>query len=613
VKRENWLARQEDRLVGAALFVGGFLALLLTEREVGFTRDESVYFYAAESYGRWFQLLLKSPSVALGDAAISRAWDFNHEHPGLMKSLFALSGWLFHDALGWLRPAAAYRLPAFAVAALALPILYALGRRLSGRSAGVFAAAAWLLVPRQFFDAHLSCFDIPVATFWLLTVYAFVRAQEAPRWWLWTGLALGLTLSTKHNGLFIPFVLLPFAAWRAAEALRETPAAQPLVAQLAGTWVATGMLLGVLVLGQGGPEGFQRTFQLVSPQSVVLALFAGATAWLLHRLHGISLAAFRALAPLGAMGTVAPLVFVATWPYLWHHPVDRTAWYLAFHATHNHYAWTYFGELLRAPPFPLEYVVVKTALTVPLPLFAPMALGWLGVVARAAASRVASLRVVLPRPSWTELLLAANGIASIAIISHPNVPHFGGTKHWYPSMPFLAVLGGVVVARSAVALDGWLRPRWPTLPSATAPAALLAALLVPPALDTARIYPWGTSSYTELAGGLPGAATLGMQRQFWSNNVTGVLPWINAHAPQRARVWLHEVNNLSFRDYQRNGMLRADLLPAGGPFDAQVAAVQYHQEFRESEYQAWEAFRTQVPATGLYLDETPQVVVYVRP
>ena len=78
-------------------------------------------------------------------------------------------------------------------------------------------------------------------------------------------------------------------------------------------------------------------------------------------------------------------------------------------------------------------------------------------------------------------------------------------------------------------------------------------------------------------------------------------------------MWLQEVNGLSFRDYQRNGMLRADVLPAGGPEDADIAAVQYHQEFREQEVLVWQAFGTEVPATGLYLDETPQVVVYRRP
>ena len=127
---------------------------------------------------------------------------------------------------------------------------------------------------------------------------------------------------------------------------------------------------------------------------------------------------------------------------------------------------------------------------------------------------------------------------------------------------------------------------------------------------TAHLHPYGTSAYGELAGGVPGAASLGMQRQYWSNNVTGVLPWLNANAPRGARVWLHEV--VSFRDYQRNGMLREDLQPANGPADADVAVVQYHQEFREQEVAVWQAFGTTRPVTGLYIDETPQVAVYRR-
>jgi hypothetical protein len=104
-----------------------------------------------------------------------------------------------------------------------------------------------------------------------------------------------------------------------------------------------------------------------------------------------------------------------------------------------------------------------------------------------------------------------------------------------------------------------------------------------------------------------------MQRQFWSNNVTGVLPWINANAKPHARLWLHEVHGLAFRDYQRNGLLREDLRQAGSPFDADIAAYQYHQEFREQEFNVWQAFGTRTPVTGLYVDETPQVVVYQRP
>jgi len=209
-------------------------------------------------------------------------------------------------------------------------------------------------------------------------------------------------------------------------------------------------------------------------------------------------------------------------------------------------------------------------------------------------------------------MIAANALASIVVISHPNVPHFGGVKHWLPSMCFLGLLAGWSVSRAASGLSAVLPERWSWGKSWPSPAVLFVVLLSSPLIALVRVHPYGTSFYSELAGGIPGAATLGMQRQFWSNNVTGVLPWINAHAPPNARLWLHEVTGLAFQQYQLNGMLRADIRSASGPKDAQLAAYQYHQEFREQEFDIWQDFGTQTPATGLYLDETPQVIVYQR-
>jgi hypothetical protein len=161
-------------------------------------------------------------------------------------------------------------------------------------------------------------------------------------------------------------------------------------------------------------------------------------------------------------------------------------------------------------------------------------------------------------------------------------------------------------ARGAAGAFAWLTSR-----RAVATAAV--AALLPGAWQIAHLHPYGTSAYGELAGDLPGAASLGMQRQYWSNNVTGILPWLNAHAPRGARVFFHEVNVESYRAYQQSGALRVDIRYAAGPSDADYAALQWHREFRDREPETWNAFGTKMPATGLYLDETPQVVVYARP
>lgn len=590
-----------DRKIAWGLFAGAFVVLLATEQPVGFTRDESVYFHAAERHARWFQLLLSSPAAAVQDDAITRAFDFNHEHPALMKNLFGISFVLLHEKLGLLRPAAAFRVPAFAFAAWLLPLIYLLARRFFGRGASIFAAVSFLLVPRQFFHSHLACFDVPIATMWVLTVYCFLEALERPRWWLYTGLAFGLALGAKHNAYFIPAGLVPFILVRGWQLTKEAPEARRYFFGINGVFVFGLALYGVMVAAMG-PQKVLATFELQSPQLGLYLATCALGSWLTWRLRALHEGAFRTIAPLVAMAVLGPLVFYVHWPYLWHHPVDRTAWYLNFHLTHNHYTWFYLGELLRAPPFPWLYVVVKTALTVPVTLFVPMVLG-LGFV---------GARLVRGQATWLELVILMNAAVSIVLISLPSVPHFGGVKHWFPSMPFLAVLAAGAVERGAKGLSEWLSPR---VKAATEPrvfVALAVLLASPAAIATARVYEFGTSAYGELAGGLPGAASLGMQRQYWSNNLTGVLPWLNANVRPGERVYLHEVHGGQVRDFQRNGMLRPDIAMAGGPEQADLVVYQYHQEFRETEFNTWQALRTTKPVAGLYLDETPQLVIYRR-
>jgi 4-amino-4-deoxy-L-arabinose transferase-like glycosyltransferase len=598
-----------DRRIALGLFLGAFALLWATEAAVGFVRDETVYFAAAEQAARWFRFLFAAPGRALTDAITTQAFDFNHEHPVGMKVLFGLSYKLFHETAGLLRPATAFRLPAFAMAASIPAVLHAWGSVLYGRRAGLFAALCFLAAPRHFFHAHLACFDMPVAALWLLVVYAFWRAETDGRWWLWTGLLWGAALTTKHNALFLPPVLLPFVVLRALSASAGKPAARELLKKALLLLAVAAGLLGVLLLVLT-PEGFLRSWAFLSPTTAVVALFAAGVYGLGVRLHKTDVPTFRAVAPLGAMVLLGPAIFYAAWPWLWYHPVDRFQAYLEFHATHVHYAWTYLGTVLREPPFPLTYVLVVTALTLPVTLLAPMGVGLLSVGIRATATLRQAWRKHVAPANASEVLVGLNALASIVLISFPDVPHFGGVKHWLPSMPFLALLAGREVQRGGEGLASLLVPRLRRLPPSLVTPFLAAVLLLPAATLTAHVHPYGTSSYGELAGGVPGAASLGMQRQYWSNNVTGVLPWLNAHAPRGARVWLHEV--VSFRDYQRNGMLRADLQPANGPADADVAVVQYHQEFREQEVAVWQAFGTTRPVTGLYIDETPQVVVYTR-
>jgi hypothetical protein len=309
-----------------------------------------------------------------------------------------------------------------------------------------------------------------------------------------------------------------------------------------------------------------------------------------------------------SMAVLGPVVFYLHWPYIWHAPVERVGFWISFHLRHDHYAWYYLGTLMREPPFPVIYPFVVTAMTVPLAIVVAMASGYGSALVQGVRSLAAVARKRSTEVDADIWLLLINGVVSLAIIAPPSVPHFGGEKHWMPSMPFLCILAGAVIARGAALLASRLVfPR-----SRAVLTSLLAALALAPALlGCIHIGGFGTSFYNALTGGSPGAASLGMQRQFWSNNVTGVLPWLNENAPPHARVFFHEVTGDSFRAYQQSGMLRGDIQFA--PLEqADLACYQYHQEFRFWEYAIWTQMRSRWPVYGLYLDEVPNVECYQR-
>ncbi len=289
---------------------------------------------------------------------------------------------------------------------------------------------------------------------------------------------------------------------------------------------------------------------------------------------------------------LSPLVLFATWPLLWHDPVRHLRDWISFHLHHVHYAWEYLGRELRAPPFPIEYPLVVDALALPLPAVVLYALALASLLTDFARRRLGPDRLL-------ELGLAGAAVLPFML---RTTPIFGGLKHWLVFLALLAPEAASLITQ--IAERSGLRR---ALPLAAA------AALLPGIWQIVHLHPYGTSAYGELAGDLPGAASLGMQRQYWSSNVTGVLPWLNANCPPGARVYFHEVNIESYRAYLQSGQLRQDIRYASGPGDAQYAALQWHREFRDREPETWNAFGTRRPAFGLYLDETPQVVVYARP
>jgi 4-amino-4-deoxy-L-arabinose transferase-like glycosyltransferase len=574
-----WRPSPLDRLdwLAVALLFGGALALFLATMDMGFTRDESFYFHAAYEYIGWFEELWEN--FWAGDLAASFTkenvdshWGYNREHPVLVKTLFALSHKLFHDKLEWMSASVAMRFPGAFFGSLVVVFTYLFGRQSFGRLAGVVAAAAILFQPRFFFHAHLTCFDVPVTALWLMVIYAYWRSYESKAWAVATGVLWGLALSAKLNAFFLPAVL--GLHW------------------LALNW---------------------RHFR-VERDEFGARLRLPPVPW-----------AFVAMAVLG------PILFYALWPRHWFDTFNRLQWYLNFHLEHVHYFVWYLGQRFTDPPFPLSFPWVMTAVTVPATLLLASALGlwaaarqwrlveWLASWAGALRDR----RLPETRsqeagfdPKGTGLLLLINLIFPIALIGMPDTPIFGGTKHWMPAMPFLAVFVGAGVALATALLinhiddmvsaarlraAGWL-----------AAALLSAAVIAPAAYATWYNHPFGTSYYNELIGSYRGAADAQMMRQFWGYTSRQGLPWLNDNAPKRARVWTHNTTGYAWRMYRRDDLVRKDL-GASSMKRSDYALFHHQRAFARRQTRLWKDYGTFAPAHVVSIDGVPVLSVYERP
>lgn len=305
----------------------------------------------------------------------------------------------------------------------------------------------------------------------------------------------------------------------------------------------------------------------------------------------------------GSMIVLGAAVFFAHWPWLWHDTAKRLGFYIGFHARHVHYPVDYLGTLYFEPPFPMHLPVVFTAFSVPIAILVFGAVG-LGPMIKAAWGQLWHPKDH-PERSSLDLLVLANFAAPIAIIALPFTPIFGHTKHWMPAMPFLGILAGVGVVRVA---EG-LRLKTPAM-------AVMAALCLAPALwATAHYGAHGPTYYNALAGGPPGAAAMRMPRDFWGYGSVAVLDMVNEHADEGAHTFWHNATPWAVHTYQRDGLLRKDLVVTGDWSIPWADWAIYHdaREKLPEELDIWRDFGTQWPVDGYFVDGVQTIAVYRRP
>jgi hypothetical protein len=191
-----------------------------------------------------------------------------------------------------------------------------------------------------------------------------------------------------------------------------------------------------------------------------------------------------------------------------------------------------------------------------------------------------------------------------------------------PALPSICIAAGVGVvwaARLAITYIETGRPLSSRARSAIL-GTVVTSVVAAAAVETVTAQPYALTWYNALAGGAPGGADLGMNRQFWGVAARGVLPVLSDEAPGPTEpakpVYTHDASP-AWGIYLREGLVPRTLPDAGweqtGIDRSKLGLVIHEKHFNRHDYLIWKSYGTVQPMFVLRASGVPIVSVYRRP
>jgi hypothetical protein len=234
-------------------------------------------------------------------------------------------------------------------------------------------------------------------------------------------------------------------------------------------------------------------------------------------------------------------------------------------------------------------------------------------------------------------LLLFSALVPIAVVMSGLTKVYDNDRMLMPAFPFLAMLAGSGFGWF-VKLLGVLvqRLRIPRFVTPLAAAVVAGLVWIPPVLSLIAYAPYWLSYYSEAVGGLSGARESGLETTYWCESYREAVDYINEHAKPGDSVWVLPSSIDVLVYYQRQGILRKDVLLASvNPLDtiygasagvtraaedftqADFVIVQYRQSFlydesdQPTELLEWTA--SHQPVMRVEREGVPILDVYVNP
>jgi hypothetical protein len=542
------------KAIGWLFALATVIAVMVDQRDVGIARDEVVYMQAGAHYASWWTDLVRGEHGISAEAVTQGFGGSSPTDNNREHPPLMKTLFGFSDLVFHQKLGLLGEVAAFR---LPSAVVHGLAVALVFR----FALALWGL--GEAILAALIMLGLPRALF-----HAGLACFDAPSMALWfaTVCAYWHAMTTRRRSWAVGVV------WGLALATKHTALLLPFA--LGAHYLIVGWQAS-----RGGPESGPPSFA------------ARAWATLAYR--------WQVIASLAVLG---PLTLYALWPWLWFDPIHHVRDWLAFHMNHVHYNYEYLGRNWNAPRFPWHVAVVTTVLTVPVATLAAAVIG-AGVWIADRERRIAG---------GPAILLALSAAAAIGPFFLGTTPIFGAEKHWMPILPTVCIAASVGVVWAARRTAQTIR-----VPVAAAIGVLGGLVVIAAASEISVGEPYALTWYNALAGGAPGGADLGMNRQFWGVAARGALPALTAVAPPSlTSVYTHDASP-AWSIYQRTGLVSRSLLDAGpeqaGIDRSQFAIVIHELHFHRHDFMIWSSYGTVRPIFVLRSAGVPIVSVYRRP
>jgi 4-amino-4-deoxy-L-arabinose transferase-like glycosyltransferase len=359
-------------------------------------------------------------------------------------------------------------------------MVFLMGSKLFGESAGLLALLLVVFEPNVLANSDLVTTDVGVACFFLATIYCFYRYARQPSLirLLLTGLVAGLTLSAKHSGILLAPMLLGLTLVEIACA--ERGRRKRMAGTLLGGFAAIVVLAVVVLWAFYGFRYAARPAGLVMNPTLseYAAPLKGVNSWLIGHL-----ANWRLLPESYLMGMTDI-----------HYAAQQYPIFLLGH-DYAHGVWWYFPVALS----------IKTTL------------GLIGLLILAGIALIS--RRLRQRRELTYLAVPGAIYLAAAILSGMNI----GTRH----VLFLYPLAALLAAAGLTALARYSR-RWIWIGGGLIAFHVISAMAIFPAEMAYGNEAWGGTANTH--------KYLSDSSVDWAQQLPHIKQWVDAHPGEEC--WL---------------------------------------------------------------------------